>query len=368
MSDVTAVVLTLGEETTARALRSVEEQSLAPAEIIVIADTVPFHAALNRGAARVKSAYFVQVDSDMVLDEHCFQLLRQCMVPGVGVAAGHLRDPLVGRACCVKMFRRECFDRVQFKDSISPDTDFIRDIAQHGWSLVYALRFDHDAKPLWHTFGEHDPGYTPEYTFVKYVMEGGRYRHRGDLGGLLWHLRQLRNSSHSAALLAQIALAHGVFSAEEKDLLGSATASADLDFLLGFLTRVDTGDVRMPDVLPRLTSRPRDVLNKFCLLGIDLRKRGSTQELRYCMNVLADSGHKLAWVAQVGLCHGLLSQSYHPERFDEDYQRLLRLLSGQGVPATKPRGIRGLFRLLRDRRGSVGIMARGEHEPACDRE
>jgi len=356
MGDVTAVVLTLGEQTTQRALRSVEGQSLAPEEIIVVADTIPFHAALNRGALQVKSAYFVQVDSDMVLDEDCFQMLRKCMAPNTGVAAGHLRDPLMGRVCCVKMFRRECFDKVQFKDSISPDTDFVNDISQYGWNLVYALRFSHDAKALWHTFGEHSPNYTPQYTYSKYLMEGGRYRHRSDLGGLLWHLGQLRNSTHSAALVAQIAMAHGVFSAEEKDLLGSPMADTGLCLLMDFLSCEGECDIEKLDVLPLLTSQPREVLRRFLLLGMDLRKRGSPKPFRHCMDILSESDHALAWVARVGVCHGLLTQSFNRARFDEDYHLLRRLLPGEGLSAGLPKGLWRLIRLLRDHRGSASFL------------
>jgi hypothetical protein len=366
MSDVTAVVLTLGEETTQRALRSVEGQSLAPQETIVVADTIPFHAALNRGALHVKSAYFVQVDSDMVLDEHCFQMLRKCMAPSVGLAAGHLRDPLMGRVCCVKMFRRECFDKVQFKDSISPDTDFINDISRYGWNLVYALRFGRDPKALWHTFGEHSPNYTPQYTYSKYLMEGGRYRHRGNLGGLLWHLRQLRNSTHSAALVAQIAMAHGVFSAEEKDLLGSPMADTGLCLLMDFLGSEGECDIEKLDVLPLLTRRTREVLKRFLLLGMDLRKRGSPESFRHCMDVLSESDHALAWVARVGLCHGLLTQSYSRARFDHEYQLLRRLLPSEGRSTEPPKWIRDLIRLLRDNRGSASFLVEGEHGPRCD--
>jgi len=187
-------------------------------------------------------------------------------------------------------------------------------------------------------------------------MEGGRYRHRGDLGGLLWHLRQLRNSTHSAALVAQIALAHGVFSAEEKDLLGSPMADTDLCLLMDFVRSEGECDIEKLDVLRLLTSSPREVLRSFLVLGIDLRKRGSPKPFRHCMDVLSESDHALAWVARVALCHGLLTESYNRARFDHDYQLVCRLLPGEGLPAGLPRGIRRLIRLLLDHRGSASFL------------
>ncbi|MGD8967071.1 MAG: glycosyltransferase family A protein [Anaerolineae bacterium] len=356
MGDITAVVLTLGEETIQRALSSVAGQSLAPEETIVVANTVPFHAALNQGASQVKTAYFVQVDCDMVLDEHCFQMLRKCMAPGVGVAAGHLRDPLIGRVCCVKMFRRECFDKTQFKNSISPDTDFVKDISQYGWSLVYTLRFGDDAETLWHTFGDHSPNFTPQYAFSKHLMEGGRYRYRGDLGGLLWHLRQLRDSSHRAAPVAQIAMAHGGFSEEERDCLGSPTADPDLCLLMDFLRSEGGCDIKTLDVLPSLTGRPREMLRRFVLLGMDLRQRHSLKAFNHCMDILLGSDHALAWVARAALCHGLLTRSYDRARLEKDCQLLRELLPGESPSAMLTRGLRRLVRLLRDCWGSAGFL------------
>ncbi len=52
MSDVSAVVLTLGEPHTGRALESITRQTLPPAEVIVIEGVSPFFRAMNRAPAR----------------------------------------------------------------------------------------------------------------------------------------------------------------------------------------------------------------------------------------------------------------------------------------------------------------------------
>src|SRR2546421_10917476 len=66
-SDITAVVLTVGEGTTDRAIASVRRQTLPPRQILVIEEVTPFHRALNLASSRVVTPLFVQVDADMVL-------------------------------------------------------------------------------------------------------------------------------------------------------------------------------------------------------------------------------------------------------------------------------------------------------------
>ena len=52
--DVTAVVLSVGEPYTERALASVQRQVPAAADVVIVRGTVPFHRALNAGAGRVE--------------------------------------------------------------------------------------------------------------------------------------------------------------------------------------------------------------------------------------------------------------------------------------------------------------------------
>ena len=125
MNDITAIVLSIGEETTKRAIDSVKKQTLLPKEIVIVENVSPFNKALNKGASNVETEFFIQVDSDMILDENCFQDLRSCMTDDVGVAIGQLRDPLMGMESGVKIFRKICFDKVQFKDSVATDNFFI---------------------------------------------------------------------------------------------------------------------------------------------------------------------------------------------------------------------------------------------------
>jgi glycosyltransferase involved in cell wall biosynthesis len=308
MSDITAVVLTIGEETTQLAIDSIRKQTLPPAEIIIIENVVPFHKALNLGASEVKTEFFVQVDSDMILDENCLGGLRRCMDKEVGI----------------KMFRKECFEKVQFRDSVSPDTDFEDDILKYGWKKVYALKFaDKSNKKLWHTFGEHRPSYTTHYTFSKYLLVGKRIAYRKSLGGLIWHLGELKNSDHSSALIAQIAMAHGIFMEEEKDLLKPYSKNEDFDFLERFLASTGGYNINKFGVLPFFIFDPKKAFKKYYKLGVNLRRTYASQAFKYCMDIL-DKSHDdyFSWIAKAGLCHGLFVEDYCEDRFERGYDML----------------------------------------------
>lgn len=320
MGDVTALVLTIGEDTTQRAVDAVKRQMLPAEDVIVVKGITPFHKALNLGASSVKTEFFVQVDSDMVPDENCFEELRKCMTDGVGIAVGHLRDPLIGRVCGIKMFRKQCFETFRFKDSISPDTDFADDIFRRGWKRVYALRFDngHDKK-LWHTFGEHSPNYTPHYTYSKYLLEGKRYRYRKDSGGLRWHFGELQNSSHGASLIAQVAMAHGIFMEQEKDLLNPYSKNDDFDFLERFLTSSGSYDIGRLETLPFDVFNSKNAFTNYYKLGADLRRADAFPAFKRCMDALNESRDVFSWVAKAGLCHGLFSSDYSEDRAEKEY-------------------------------------------------
>jgi hypothetical protein len=94
MSDITAIVLTIGEETTDCAIDSLKRQTVLPEEIIVIRNVTPFHKALNLGVSKVRAEFFIQVDADMILDENCLEDLRERMTENVGIAMGQLRDSI----------------------------------------------------------------------------------------------------------------------------------------------------------------------------------------------------------------------------------------------------------------------------------
>ncbi len=324
MSEITAVVLSLGEGTTSRAIESVERQTVPARDIIRVNDVTPFHKALNRGATQVATRYFCQVDADMVLDDDCFERLLEAMDSGVGIVGGYLRDPLIGKVSCVKIFRRACFDAVRFEDSISPDTDFAARIRRHGWTAVFGLRFE-GPREVWHTFGSHLPDYSPRYTFRKYMLEGRRYVYRGDLRALVWHLDRLKNSDHPVSFVAEIAMAHGIFREDDRDLLGRT--EIDLDFGIVEQLLSDEGShEKCPIPWRALDGSPQRVFHSYFELGTRMRRIGAGSALQSCARELHGSSHINAWLARVALFHGIFSTEVVPGAVEGDFDVLGPLL------------------------------------------
>src|SRR2546421_1670235 len=152
--DVTAVVLTLGEPTTRRALAALGAQTLPFEECVIVEGVAPFHRALNTGAASVTTPFFVQVDADMILEPECCAVLRRRMTPEVGIAVGALRDPLMGPIAGVKMYRRECFREMQLRDTAAPEIDFWLALGEPGWQTLRV-----PGKPV----AAHRPASHPDY-------------------------------------------------------------------------------------------------------------------------------------------------------------------------------------------------------------
>lgn len=330
MSDITAIGLSIGEETTKRAIDSVKKQTLQPKEIIIIEKVTPFYKALNFGASKVKTEFFIQVDSDMILDENCFQDLRNCMTDGVGLAIGQLRDPLMGIESGIKIFRRICFDKVQFKHSVATDNVFYRDLEKYGWKTRYILNLGNTEKKnnFRHTFGEHRPAYTPLYTYARYYLLGTRYRYLKYPEYLKWRFQELHVNNHSLSLIAQIAMAHGVFSKEIKDLPKTTFFSnnEDFEFLEKFLESKNIYEIVQSELSPLLSLKPKKLFRNFYKLGIQLRNFNSFPSFKHCMDIIGKCQDNFAWLAKVALCHGLFSKVYNEERASKNYKMLKGLI------------------------------------------
>lgn len=325
-SDVSALVLTLGEPTTERALESIRRQTLAAREIIRVRDVRPFHQAMNAGVAKVRTPFFVQVDADMILDPTCIARLRAEMSDDAGIVVGRLRDELVGEVVGVKLFRTRCFDGIAFRNSISPDTDFGKDIAAAGWKTIYAGARGETGAESWTMFGEHRPDYTTEYTYKKYLLEGRRYRYRNRIGGIRWHFGRLEASRHPASMLAQIALSRGIFIAAEDDLLGTLHIDRELEMVRDFLCVAENAPPAQ-----RLTFSPdasEDELFTACYrIGSELFRARSLATLRPALDELPTRKSDRNWIIKVALCEGLLAQPPEQHRIDADWRTLQAFLN-----------------------------------------
>lgn len=304
MSDVGAVVLTLGEQTTSRALASLRAQTLPLEDLTVVKGLAPFYRALNTGAERVTTPFFVQVDADMVLDAECIETLRHAMTPDVGIAVGTLRDPLMGTIAGVKMFRLECFRELRLRDVLAPEVDFYSSLGRLGWLTRYVTGHASRRLPVG-TLGEHSPEYTADYVFGTYYLLGARYVHRGDLLGLAWRIGQLRHSSHAMAPVARLAMSHGVFARETRDVAKPRPSEVDSEFLRNLAANPDA-DVPPREMRRLLALGPRPLFDGFRELGGLLRTASPTR-LRGFLRLLAETDHDRSVLAEVGLGHGALA-------------------------------------------------------------
>ena len=320
-NDVGALVLTLGESSTSRAVASVRSQDLPIQEVVVVEGVTPFHRALNTGAQRMSSPFFMQVDADFVLDSDCAAALRNAMAPNVGMTVGALRDPLIGPVSGVKLFRRRCFDEVRLKDTIAPDVDFLDALERRGWLTRYVVC--RDATPRAHTLGEHSPAYSVEYVFGTYYLLGARYALRGDVIALQWRFGQLRRSRHVMAPVARVAMAHGMFAGDLRDVAKPQPADADGAFLRNLAIASDgtfvdnargrpsaTGAVRSTERIGSLS--PRAVLDAFLEMGAALRGSAPAGprlagQFRHLLTALGEIAHPHSWLAEAALGHGALA-------------------------------------------------------------
>ena len=312
ISDITAVVLTIGEPSTELAIASVRRQTMPAAAVLVVRDVSPFHRALNTGAIQVCTPFFVQVDADVVLDPTCFENLYSCMSPGVGIVTGQLRDPLLGRVRGVKLFRTACFKYASFRDSVSPDADFARDAASHGWERVYALKSCGESRAAWHTFGIHRPHYDFHYTFSKFLLEGVRCRYLKRENRFRWLFHRLAVSDHDFVTIATIAAAQGLFSAGYHDRLRPdklTDESKSLEALLASRGNdIDVEDIQAVHVPCDL----RELFGSAILLGVWMRERAMTSAFLSQLYQLRQRRDRASWVTLVGMCHGF-SSNHEPD-------------------------------------------------------
>jgi len=368
-NDVSAVVLSTGEPSTQRATDSLHRQTMPLRNVIVVRDISPFHKALNVGAAKVETPFFVQIDADMLLDSHCVAALRRGMRRRVGIVVGHLRDPLVGQVVGVKLFRTACFKVSEFPDTISPDTDFVDAIARVGWKTAYiGRRFFGRSPHPWHTFGEHRPDYSPAYTYRKFLLEGQRYRYRQKLDGLRWLLDRLTASGHPASLIAQIGLARGFFATNNRDDL--TTAAKDREWLdIGhFFSAAITQPMPSNIILPAADVGSRERFQAFFRLGNELFQARDLPTLKSCMDALANVEHwDRSLLAKLALCRGLSNDAPSDAAIEADYRILSNFLGSNDLESVAAYAARiGLRRFVIDgSRPAEYRIDRSSEPPIC---
>jgi hypothetical protein len=336
---VSAVVLTIGEPSTERAIQSLRVQTLPPKETIVIRDLRPFHRALNAGAARVSTPFFVQVDADMVLDPDCIATLRSAVREHTGQVFAHLRDPLVGEVVGIKLYRTSCFTAGGLPDSISPDVDLGLRIVRSGYKSIElgVSKVNRWKRPT--TVGAHDPRYTPEYTYAKHLMLGRRYRYNRDLAGILWNLGRLEASAHPLALLSEIGLANGIFLEATNDLLGIINPAKETQALIDFFA--SRGSARSRQL--SLRAPGEEIFEAGYRLGDALFHSGAASSFKRAVEELNPTRWSAkAWIAKVGIYRGSIAGDLDPARIRTEYSILRDFLATADARLKAEQQLRGL--------------------------
>lgn len=300
--DVTAVVLSIGEPFVARALASLDRQTQPPAEVVRVDGVTPFHRALNAGIARVRTEFFAHVDADMVLDSTALADLRTCAAARIGVVVGGLRDPLRGSIVGVKLFRTAAAAAQPCPDSITPAVDLVTAMRANGWMSAHALAYRPGPPALWHTFGEHQPDYSPLYTFTKFRVLGARYRHQRNGPSARRLFAVLQASRHPAASLARAGAAVGLFWSESRDALRPCTPDNDFERLHRLL------DAPAQPTRVAAAAPPQAFLEAY-RAGYEAARDGDAGRFRGRFDAFAAASTAAAWAAQIGLCRGALQDT-----------------------------------------------------------
>lgn len=327
-SEVSAVVLSVGEPYAQRAVESLSAQTIPLQKIVVVEHVSPFSRAINEGARQVSTPFFVQVDADMMLDPNCVEILLGHVQNDTGIVVGELRDALSGRIVGVKLFRTECFRRVTMPDSLSPDTDFGARLQRLGWRTEYVESTDRAPGAERPALGEHRPDYTPPYTYRKFLMEGGRLRHRAARHGLLFRMGTLEQSVHPLAMLAQLALGHGFFLRSSREELRPSPDDPRADWLVALLAADGRQTGMIDTLLPvECHARLRDVFERFLAAGQGFAQHRAGATVREVFAGLSDARrNSRALVARVALGHGLLMDAEDRAHLARDARAFRRFM------------------------------------------
>lgn len=213
--DVSAVILTIGEDSFSDAHLALEKQSVSFREIIVIKNISPFSSAFNEGVNKVKTEFFLQCDADMLLDEDCLEKLLSLMKKEVGIVAAYLSDPLQGPTMGVKLYRTELCRKFPHQNRLSCETEFKASVKNAGWKII---TFSEDQKKC---LGSHRTDLSDvEYLYKRFKLMGAKTYFRQsywDFTNRFLHLAEYEDKNLAIFLL--MSFLYGYFHNFEDDEL-----------------------------------------------------------------------------------------------------------------------------------------------------
>ena len=189
LSDTTVFVSTIGDEANlADCMEHLRTQTVsAPLEII---DRVaPLSAAFQQMHLRCRTAFYVQVDEDMILFPHAIETLRRSIgsaPENVAITCAPLWDCDADRAIYgVKIYRSAIVKRFPYRNNASCERE------QH--ARLQAAGYVADLLPCEYTacLGEHGKHYTPDTIFKRWQRCFQKHRLFGDMEWIEPYARSL---------------------------------------------------------------------------------------------------------------------------------------------------------------------------------
>ena len=132
MSDLTIFVITCGEESLDKCMESIQRQHLGgnnKPKVEIIRDVYPVNKAFNQMHKRCKTAYFIQVDADVILHEDALITLYEAMKKSsfmTYATYGQLYEEGFGLGGSVRCWRKSVFNIFKFRDVRTTDRDFYK--------------------------------------------------------------------------------------------------------------------------------------------------------------------------------------------------------------------------------------------------
>jgi hypothetical protein len=209
---ISALLLTIGEPTTAEAHQALQNQTLPLQQISIIKNERPFSSAFNLGVSSIESEFFIQCDADMILDPNCAEVLLSRMNDQTGMVVAYLRDPLQGKVRGVKLYRTACCKKYPFENHLDCEDMFRKRLLQNHWN-VEIIKNDR-------TLGKHAPDANDSiYQFERFKHMGAKIAARKAWFDLAYRLNQLgRAQDQQIVPLAVSAMICGFYIVKNEDL------------------------------------------------------------------------------------------------------------------------------------------------------
>jgi hypothetical protein len=134
------------------------------------------------------------------------------------------------------------------------------------------------------------------------------------------------------AVFALIAIGHGLFLRRDDDAHKSSVPTSEWQWLGRFVqTREADADAsRDLELLLGLTAR--EMFERSYELGAAIRRASAYPALQECIRVLDQARGATSWIAEVGLCHGLMAEETAGGLLSGDWQIVEQLSQHGSVP------------------------------------